>query len=168
MNISRRNTDRNLIEFITLSIELCNNKTEFLKIYKDSIPDKLAYEFCLKHNLDFSSLKKLTNEIKKALNEAKKRQKINNSYDKINKTSLENISHLKNSSSMKDIYKDNKINENKNKTDIKYEYNNNRKYNFKDISKNLKRPIIYQFKITIKNEKNPKNSKLKTKKKKFK
>ena len=152
MSISKSHTDKNLIEFLTLSIELGNNKTEYLKIYKDTIPDKLAYNFCLKHNLDFNSLKKLTNEIKNALIQSKKKEKLNNSFEKANKTTLENFSQIKNSNSMKNIH-DNDLNSIKN--DNNYE-NNKKKYNFKDISKNLKRPIIYQFKITIKNEQNPK------------
>ena len=52
-----------------LSIELNENNQKFLKIYPDSKPEELAYEFCLENALDFESLKILTKEIKNALNQ---------------------------------------------------------------------------------------------------
>ena len=52
-------------EFISvLKIDLGQGKTEFLNLYKNSKPDELAYNFCLRHKLDFKSVKFLINKIK--------------------------------------------------------------------------------------------------------
>ncbi len=56
-------------EIKVLSIELNENNHKFLKIFPNSKPEELAYEFCLENALDFESLKKLTKEIKNALNQ---------------------------------------------------------------------------------------------------
>ena len=158
INNNESNDKEDKKEIITLSIELEDNHTEYLKIYKNSIPNKVAYNFCLEHNLNYDSLLKLTSEIENAINESKKKKKQkqkpkkNNSYESLNKIpieSIENISPIKNCNSSKNIH--NKITKNKNliKKEIKCVMSQ-QKYNFKDISKNLKRPIIYEFKITIK------------------
>ena len=46
-----------------MTVELEKGKSENIKIYSNSKPEELAYEFCKKNNLDFSSLSYLTNEI---------------------------------------------------------------------------------------------------------
>ena len=152
INNNESNDKNDKEEIVTLSIELEDNHIEYLKIYKNSIPNKVAYNFCLEHNLNYDSLLKLTSEIKTALNESKKKkkQKKNNSFENINKMPIENISPIKNCNSSKNIH-NNKITQNKNyiKKEIKCVMSQ-QKYNFKDISKNIKRPIIYQFQITIK------------------
>lgn len=48
-----------------MTVELEKGKSESIKIYSDSKPDELAYDFCKLHNLDFSSLSYLTTQIKK-------------------------------------------------------------------------------------------------------
>ena len=48
-----------------MTVELEKGKSESIKIYSDSKPDELAYDFCKLHNLDFSSLTYLTTQIKK-------------------------------------------------------------------------------------------------------
>ena len=48
-----------------MTVELEKGKSENIKIFRDSNPDKLAFEFCKIHNLDFSSLTYLTSQIKK-------------------------------------------------------------------------------------------------------
>ena len=152
INNNESNDKKDIEEIVTLSIELEDNHIEYLKLYKNSIPNKVAYNFCLEHNLNYDSLLKLTSEIKTALNESKKKkkQKKNNSFENINKMPIENISPIKNCNSSKNIH-NNKITQNKNyiKKEIKCVMSQ-QKYNFKDISKNIKRPIIYQFQITIK------------------
>ncbi len=159
-NINNKpNTELN--ELFTLLIELGNNESEYLKIYEDSIPEKLAYNFCLEHNLDFSSLQNLTKEIKRTLYKTKQKEKTNNSFEIHNQSPLKNNEQLKESNSLKDIHSDNKTE----KKDIKNNINK-QKYNFKDISKNLKSPVIYQFKIIIKDE-NVSKKKAKIKNKKF-
>ena len=63
-NLQTTNFDKQ--EIMILAIELGNNEKKFLKIYNDSKPEQLAYEFCLQNNLDFNSLQELTEEIKNA------------------------------------------------------------------------------------------------------
>lgn len=48
-----------------MTVELEKGKSENIKIFRDSNPDELAFEFCKNHNLDFSSLTYLTTQIKK-------------------------------------------------------------------------------------------------------
>ena len=43
---------KKIIEIAKLSIEIGNNQTKLLKVYNNSIPSKLAYNFCLEYNLD--------------------------------------------------------------------------------------------------------------------
>ena len=71
-------------EIMILSIELNENHKKFLKIYSDSKPEELAYDFCLQNSLDFESLKDLTNEIKNVLklNKDNKNQINNNLIEK--------------------------------------------------------------------------------------
>lgn len=47
-----------------MTVELEKGKSESIRIYSDSKPEELAYEFCKKNNLDFVSLEYLTNQIK--------------------------------------------------------------------------------------------------------
>ena len=57
----KRNTDEPIY---VMTVELEKGKNETIKIYIDSKPDELAYDFCKEHNLDFSSLSYLTSQIK--------------------------------------------------------------------------------------------------------
>ena len=50
-----------------MTVELEKGKSETIKIFQNSKPEFLAYEFCKKHNLDFNSLSYLTNQIKELL-----------------------------------------------------------------------------------------------------
>ena len=81
--------NNNINEIAILSIEIGNNQTKFLKIYNNSIPSKLAYNFCLEHNLDYESLKRLTYEIKKLITESNKTTQLNKYFEKSNK--LDNV-----------------------------------------------------------------------------
>lgn len=56
---------------IVLAIELGDQNKKQLKIYPNSNPDQLAYDFCLQNNLDYESLQNLTAEIKNVLNNNK-------------------------------------------------------------------------------------------------
>ena len=144
-------------ELFTLLIELGNNESQYLRVYEDSLPEKLAYNFCLEHNLDFTSLQSLTHEIKKQLYKTRKKERMNNSFEIHNKSTLKNATGIKDSNSLKNIYSNNITDKKEINNDI-----NKLKYNFKDISKSLKGPIIYQFKIVIKDENIP-NKKVKSK-----
>ena len=120
--------NRNKIkEIAKLSIEIGNNQTKHLKVYNNSIPSKLAYNFCLEYNLDYESLKKLTYAIKNLIEESNKKFIFNKSNE--NKNKSVNDSPVK-------------INENIN--DLK-------KYNFKDITKEIKQPE-FNYKINDNNE----------------
>ena len=52
-------------EYIGLiKINLDNGQSEYLKIFSNSNSDELAYDFCLKHKIDFSLVKKMITKIK--------------------------------------------------------------------------------------------------------
>ena len=65
-NLQKSNSEKQ--EIMILAIELGDNEKKFLKIYNDSKPEQLAYEFCLQNNLDFNSLQELTEQIRNAFN----------------------------------------------------------------------------------------------------
>ena len=73
-------------ELLILGIELGNQNKKYLKIYPDTEPDKLSYDFCLKNNLDYDSMQNLSIRIKNALNDAKK--KLKESSKNINQNPL--------------------------------------------------------------------------------
>ena len=128
------NINNNPNEIAILSIEIGNNQIKYLKIYNNSIPSKLAYNFCLEYNLDYESLKKLTYEIKNLISESNKKHQLNKSYDKPNK--IDNFIQIKKNKSVNlSPIKVVKI-----KKEIK-------KYNFKDIAKEIRRPLEYEFKM---------------------
>ena len=51
-----------------MTIEIDKGLSEKLQIYYDSVPEEVAYEFCKKHNLDYTALSYLIDEIKTVLN----------------------------------------------------------------------------------------------------
>lgn len=72
-----------------MTIELEKGKSDHLKVYKDTNPEQLSYEFCHKNNLDYNSLNYLNNQIKELLNDynnikekAKHIDKVNNNTNK--------------------------------------------------------------------------------------
>ena len=126
--------NNNANEIAILSIEICNNQMKYLKIYNNSIPSKIAYDFCLEYNLDYESLKKLTFEIKNLISESNKKPKLNKSYEKSNK--IDNFIQIRKNKSVNiSPIKVVKI-----KKEIK-------KYNFKDIAKEIQKPLDYDFKL---------------------
>jgi len=50
-----------------MTVDLDEEKSEKLEIYMDSIPQKLAYDFGKKHNLDFDAMQFLVDEITKLI-----------------------------------------------------------------------------------------------------
>lgn len=50
-----------------MTVELEKGKSESIKIYPESKPEELSYDFCKRFNLDFASLVHLTNQIKSLL-----------------------------------------------------------------------------------------------------
>ena len=63
--------EKKIKELLTLTIELGDKSKKYLKIYIDSSPEELAYNFCKENQLDYNSLKNLTNEIKEVIYSAK-------------------------------------------------------------------------------------------------
>jgi len=147
-NIENQNEKQ---EIMILAIELGDNEKKFLKIYNDSKPEQLAYDFCLQNNLDFDSLQELTEEIKNAL-----RQKVilansiantnNNNIlnnqvlteSNINKeNTIENLSNLLNNNNNNS----NKVNINNNNSELKNKnkYSSNTKIKSKNINSIYKR-----------------------------
>ena len=62
--MNKRNITSFKKEYIgNIKINLNNGQSECLKIYEDSDADDLAYNFCLKHKLDFEIVKKLIEKI---------------------------------------------------------------------------------------------------------
>ena len=54
-------------ELMTLAIDLGENDKKYLKIYSDTKPEELAYNFCYVNQLDYNSLNQLTEEIRKII-----------------------------------------------------------------------------------------------------
>ena len=150
---------KKIIEIAKLSIEIGNNQTKLLKVYNNSIPSKLAYNFCLEYNLDYDSLKKLTYTIKNLIERANQNSILNNSIEKKNKSM--NHSPLK-------INEDNKKQELNKKEKLKNNYEN--KYNDnsnKEINKSSYLNQTESSKNKIKNQKMKINKSLDEKEQKF-
>ena len=54
---------------IVMTLDIESGKTDQILIFFDSNPDKLAYDFCKKHNLNFESLEYLKAEIQNQIKE---------------------------------------------------------------------------------------------------
>ena len=52
-----------------MTVELEEGSSQSIKIYSDSTPEELAFEFCKKNNLDINAMKYLTDQIKNLLEE---------------------------------------------------------------------------------------------------
>ena len=69
LQVQSLNSNENLKKkpIYILTIELEEGRSESIHIYSDSIPDKLAYEFCSANRLDFNALNYLSKEISKLI-----------------------------------------------------------------------------------------------------
>ncbi len=81
-----------------MTVELEKGKNESIKIFQNSKPGELAYDFCKNHNLDFSSLSYLTEEITnlfKNLSNDNKEKNLNEPIEEVDEDeyvqSLDNI-----------------------------------------------------------------------------
>ena len=138
-NDIQKNTKDNFFVLMTLEDEQGLSKQ--IKIYKNSDPTELAFDFCKANNLDFNSLKFIKSNIKKT----KKSffEKTKNSKDKINtpknevgvnEKKEENIST--NSSNLEIINEESKnFTESKSNSSIKKNAQNSKK--FKKINKRI-------------------------------
>ena len=66
INDEEKNEENELEEepIYVMTVELEKGKSESIKIYSNSKPEELAFSFCKKYNLDFSSLSYLSTQIK--------------------------------------------------------------------------------------------------------
>jgi hypothetical protein len=66
INEEEKNEENELGEepIYVMTVELEKGKSESIKIYSNSKPEELAFSFCKKYNLDFSSLSYLSTQIK--------------------------------------------------------------------------------------------------------
>ena len=123
---------KKIVEIAKLSIEIGNNQTKLLKVYNNSIPSKLAYNFCLEYNLDYDSLKKLTYTIKNLIEGTNQNSKLNNSFEKKNKSVNHSPLKINEDNKKQELNKkeklinnyENKCNDNKNKEINKSSYLN--------------------------------------------
>ena len=58
--------------FFIMTLECENGKFDQIKIYPDSEPEELAFNFCIQNDLDCSTMKYITHEIKELLIQFKK------------------------------------------------------------------------------------------------
>ena len=140
MNLNNKD-NKEITEIAVLSIEIGNNQIKYLKIYNNTIPSKLAYNFCLEYNLDYESLKRLTYEIKNLIIESNKKPQFNKSFEKSRKN--DNLIQIKRNKSVSHSPK-------RDDTNIYTK----QKYNFKDITKEIKKPIEFDYKIKYNKEQN--------------
>ena len=112
-NYQKSNSNRK--EIMILAIELGDNEKKYLKIFNDTYPEKLAYEFCLQNNLDFNSLQELTEEIKNALNNNNSKNYNDSSQNNINNKII-NQNQKPNNNINNSFKKNNKKNDIKQKT----------------------------------------------------
>ena len=110
---------------IFLTIHLEKGDTEKLNINKNTNPEKLAYNFCLKHNLEFTSVKELITKIKnfKENNFIAEKENLESTNIKNNKSALPLGNYIIN------------INNNNKKSLINYSSNT---INLKEIQNNKK------------------------------
>ena len=99
-NEEEKNEENELEEepIYVMTVELEKGKNESIKIFQNSKPGELAYDFCKNHNLDFSSLSYLTEEITnlfKNLSNDKKEKNLNEPIEEVDEDeyvqSLDNI-----------------------------------------------------------------------------
>ena len=110
-----QNSNSNNKEIMILAIELGDNEKKYLKIFNNTFPEKLAYEFCLQNNLDFNSLQELTEEIKNALNNNNSKNYNDSSQNNINNKII-NQNQKPNNNINNSFKKNNKKNEIKQNT----------------------------------------------------
>ena len=88
-----------------MTVELEKGKNESIKIFPSSKPKELAYEFCKNHNLDFSSLSYLTEEITNLFKKVPIKKEINiiEKIDEVDEEEYNNNIYNENSYNKKKI-----------------------------------------------------------------
>lgn len=96
-----------------MTVELDQNNYKNLKIYSDSVPEELAFEFCKENALDVSSLHYLTEEISNLLITSNLNYKKIEAIEEVEEENNQDISKSKNSENEESSYKKNEINDSK-------------------------------------------------------
>ena len=86
-NEEEKNEENELEEepIYVMTVELEKGKSESIKIYSNSKPEELAFSFCKKYNLDFSSLSYLSTQIKSLI------ENLPNGNDDKNNEAIEEV-----------------------------------------------------------------------------
>ena len=63
-------------ELLVLTVELGDKNVKYLKIFSNSKPRELAYEFCLENQLDYESMQNLAKEIQNVLDISRQTQSL--------------------------------------------------------------------------------------------
>ena len=145
-----QNSNSNNKEIMILAIELGDNEKKYLKIFNNTFPEKLAYEFCLQNNLDFNSLQELTEEIKNALN-----NNNNNNYNNLSENNINNL--IINQNNFQKENNENIINNQNQNNNINNSFKQNNKKN------NIKQNTIDALTELLSTSKNEKDNLNKTK-----
>ena len=133
-------------ELMTLAIDLGENDKKYLKIYSDTKPEELAYNFCYVNQLDYNSLNQLTEQIRKIIKNNKNSPK-KESIEKNNFSNNDDYSkYINNNNQDKKINKQNKLFENdyisdkstyKNKLNNSFNYTKGNNFERKNSNKKL-------------------------------
>ena len=134
-------------ELMTLAIDLGENIKKYLKIYSDTKPEELAYNFCYVNQLDYNSLNQLTEQIRKIIKNNKNSPK-KESIEKNNFSNNEDYSkYINKKNREKKINKQNQLFENvkyisnksiyKNKLNNSFNYNKGNNFERKNSNKKL-------------------------------
>ena len=156
-NLQTTNFDKQ--EIMILAIELGDNEKKFLKIYNDSKPEQLAYEFCLQNNLDFNSLQELTEEIKNAF-KAKNTSIQNFNQNNINPNNFNQNTFSQNNNFSQNNFQDSNNYSNTTNNNIKENTIEalSQLLNSKNNSKNNTKQSFYKSKQTYNKNKIPINN----------
>ncbi len=134
-------------ELMTLAIDLGENIKKYLKIYSDTKPEELAYNFCYVNQLDYNSLNQLTEQIRKIIKNNKNSPK-KESIEKNNFSNNDDYSkYINKKNGEKKINKQNQLFENvkyisnksiyKNKLNNSFNYNKGNNFERKNSNKKL-------------------------------
>ena len=134
-------------ELMTLAIDLGENIKKYLKIYSDTKPEELAYNFCYVNQLDYNSLNQLTEQIRKIIKNNKNSPK-KESIEKNNFSNNDDYSkYISKTNGEKKINKQNQLFENvkyisnksiyKNKLNNSFNYNKGNNFERKNSNKKL-------------------------------
>ena len=145
------NLNKDLMEnktpLYTMTVDLDQERSDKLEIFYDSVPEKVAFQFCKKHNLDFDEMQFLIDEISKLIINIKVPPKnyeqciqevdeeMNSGHHHSNEVSIKEISNNKdnpinfqspqNDKSLVTVFANNDYNKTNNFKNLSYNNNSN-------------------------------------------